>query len=150
MAILEFRGEYRWLSNFAPSTVVYGGVKYPTVEHAYQAAKTVNAEERWKIQECKTPGKAKRVGKTVTLRSTWLIQRHFVMKELLLQKFGSNPYRDLLLDTGDEELIEGNNWGDTYWGVCNGVGENYLGVTIMNIRNYIFAELERGSLSRGS
>ena len=55
----------------------------------------------------------------------------------LWEKF-SDPYlREMLLDTGDEELIEGNWWGDQYWGVCNGVGKNRLGNILMLIRKNI-------------
>ena len=39
-----------------------------------------------------------------------------------------------LINTGDAILIEGNTWGDTYWGVCDGVGENRLGKLLMEVR----------------
>ena len=53
-----------------------------------------------------------------------------------MAKFTQNPgLLDKLLATGDAELVEGNTWGDQVWGVCDGVGENHLGKTLMRIRS---------------
>jgi predicted NAD-dependent protein-ADP-ribosyltransferase YbiA (DUF1768 family) len=50
-------------------------------------------------------------------------------------KFSRNPeLRVKLLNTGDLQLVEGNYWGDTFWGVCNGKGENHLGKILMRVR----------------
>jgi predicted NAD-dependent protein-ADP-ribosyltransferase YbiA (DUF1768 family) len=58
-----------------------------------------------------------------------------MMRKLLRQKFMKNDlYRDALRETGDQQLIEGNYWGDTFWGVCDGVGTNHLGRLLMEIR----------------
>jgi len=35
----SFKGDFRFLSNFYPVNVDYEGIMYPTVEHAYVAAK---------------------------------------------------------------------------------------------------------------
>lgn len=43
--------------------------------------------------------------------------------------------RDQLLATGGVELIEGNDWGDAFWGVCGGYGQNWLGVLLMLVRS---------------
>jgi N-glycosidase YbiA len=134
-AITEFKDEYRFLSNFdQTSTILYDFMSYRSVEHAYQAAKTLNLEERKKIKACETPGKAKRMGQTVTLRADWEEIKLDVMRDLLYKKFSLHPLREKLLATGTKELVEGNNWGDTYWGVCNGKGENRLGIILMDIR----------------
>ena len=134
--IREFQGENRWLSNFWPSEVLYGGVKYPTVEHFYQAMKTKDVDVRIKIASLASPAEAKRFGKRLELRSDWLDIRDAVMRRGLELKFPSNRkwlgWR--LVETNDTELIEGNSWGDTYWGVCNGVGENVLGNMLMRRR----------------
>lgn len=135
MAILEFQGEYRWLSNFAPSEVQFEGMWFDTVEHAYQAAKTVNSMERKLIQDCTTPGKAKRQGQNVTLRDDWTEEtRLSIMRNLLEQKFTKSPYKEKLIATGTEKIVEGNLWGDIYWGMCKGIGKNHLGNMIMEIR----------------
>src|SRR4051794_10492805 len=64
----SFQGEYRFLSNFWPAEVVYEGVTYPSVEHAYQAAKTLSIEERKRIASLPTPGEAKKEGQKLIKR----------------------------------------------------------------------------------
>ncbi len=138
-AILEFSGEHRWLSNFAKVEVVLDGVVYPTVEHAYQAAKFLpGSPERDNIHWGLTPGQAKRRARmqmtSMTLRPDWFQVQERVMRALLIQKFGEEPYRSRLIATGDAAIEEGNTWGDRFWGVCGGVGDNRLGRLIMDIR----------------
>lgn len=135
--ITSFSGEYRWLSNFWYAGVSAFGRIFPTVEHAYQACKSMEPVDWQKIAWCKTPGDAKRAGRTLKIREDWDQIKLFVMEELLIQKFQHPHLRQLLLDTGDQEIVEGNTWGDTFWGVCNGVGENHLGKLIMKIRTMI-------------
>ena len=125
--ITEFKGEYRWLSNFWPATVTYEGLTYPTVEHAYVAAKTVDLEHRDTIKRILTPGGVKRFGRTLTLRDGWDEMKIDVMKDLVRQKFQYPDLRAKLIATHPMEIIEGNTWGDTFWGVCKGVGKNHLG-----------------------
>jgi len=134
--INSFRGENSFLSNMSDSPVKLGGVEYPTVEHAFQAAKTIDPSERAKILAAKTAGEAKRIGKTVTLRKNWNQMREEVMEKALRAKFEQNPeLKKKLLDTGDVDLIEGNTWGDTFWGEVNGKGQNKLGKLLMKIRD---------------
>jgi ribA/ribD-fused uncharacterized protein len=117
----------------------------PTVEHAFQAWKAKDeAHIKW-VLAANTPGQAKRRGRQVELRDDWLSIRVAVMDSLLRIKFkplatGSpfappfNPLSVMLVATGDAELIEGNTWNDTFWGVCRGKGENHLGKLLMQIR----------------
>lgn len=136
MIIDSFKGKYSFLSNFATCYfIVFDEVRYRSVEHAYQAAKTLNLGERLDIYLANTPGQAKRLGKKVHVRLDWDEVKLSIMEDLLRQKFvGSDVFRQLLIKTSPAELIEGNNWNDTYWGVCNGVGENHLGKLLMKIR----------------
>ena len=138
--INDFRGDYRWLSNFHLVDVELDGVRYPSTEHAYQAAKTIDAAQRESIRVLPTCGMAKRAGQRVTLRADWEQVKRDVMLDLQRQKYRSPELRKLLLGTSDAELVEGNTWGDTYWGVCRGVGENWLGRLIMQVRAEIAAE----------
>jgi ribA/ribD-fused uncharacterized protein len=112
-------------------------VIYPTVEHAYQAAKTSSKAEREQIRLASTPGKAKRMGKTVALRPDWELVKVDTMKFLLDQKFSDPVLRMMLLDTWLDEIEETNTWGDVFWGVCNGKGENKLGKLLMDLRGTI-------------
>lgn len=137
----SFQGSYRWLSNFWPVKVKYLGVEYLSVEAAYQAAKSDDPEVRF--QFCfLNPYQAKALGKKVTLRADWNDIKLSVMTGLLIQKFKDPTLAKALADTGDAKLIEGNTWGDTYWGVCRGVGQNHLGKALMNIRAMFFNSQE--------
>ncbi len=131
----HFVGEYDFLSNFYPSDVWLDGECYRTVEHAYQAAKTLDPAARKRIQIRQRPGDAKRLGQSVEMRPDWDDVKRDVMGMLLRQKFSpAMGLDDRLLATGDAELIEGNWWNDRYWGVCDGEGENHLGKLLMQIR----------------
>lgn len=136
--IKEFRGDNRFLSNFYPAIVSYEGKKYPTSEHAFQAAKTLDKLAIEKIRMAKTPGKAKRLGRKVVLRDDWDTVRILIMERIVRSKFSNDTaLKEKLLATGDQELIEGNHWGDTFWGVCEGIGENNLGKLLMRVRKYL-------------
>lgn len=134
--INQFKDEYRWLSNFEPCDVQFDGITYPSVEHAYQAAKTIDLAERELLLPL-TAGQAKRYGRKITMRPDWDDIKVAVMKNLLQQKFAIKPYKDLLRATGAQEILEGNNWGDVFWGVNlqNNKGANQLGRLIMSIRD---------------
>ena len=134
----KFRGDHGFLSNFHPAKVWLGGIAYPTVEHAYQAAKTVDRRQRRRIRRADTPAHAKKLGRQVTLRSDWDDETKIgIMGFLLRQKFAHAHLRRRLLDTDDRELIEGNDWGDRFWGVSKGKGRNELGKLLMVIREEI-------------
>lgn len=130
----SFTGPHRFLSNFFPAPVVLDGEQYRTVEHAYQAAKTIDSLERAFVRGLARASDAKRAGKRLTLRPDWEEVKVPIMAALLRQKFATAPLRAMLLDTAHKTLIEGNEWGDQFWGVCRGRGENRLGELLMQIR----------------
>lgn len=137
--ICAFRNSYRFLSNFYPATVELDGVEFPSVEHAYQAAKTLNKLDRDAIL-LMTPGEAKKYGQTLALRSDWEHEKLRVMQDLVCQKFTKHEVlRTLLIGTGTAELVEGNTWGDMFWGVDlkTQMGDNYLGRILMLVRQAI-------------
>jgi ribA/ribD-fused uncharacterized protein len=136
--INSFRGEYSFLSNFSPASVHLDEVEYPTVEHAYQAAKTLDIKERNSIRLAPSPGTAKKLGRHVTLRQGWGRICVQVMEDLLRQKFTYHKeLRNKLIATGDISLEEGSYWGDRFWGTVDGVGENHLGKLLMKIREEV-------------
>lgn len=136
--MLEIKGfetpQTRWLSNFYPCEIRYEGINYPSSEHAYQAAKTLNLMQREEIARCGTAGQSKKLGRKLKMRSNWDKIKRGIMKDILRLKFALPGLKLTLLATGDAYLEETNWWGDTYWGVCNGVGKNNLGKVIMEIR----------------
>lgn len=134
--IESFDGENRFLSNFWPAVVWFENEQYRSVEYAYVAAKTKDLEIRRQVRECPTSGQAKRLGRKIKLREDWEEVKISIMEDLVWQKFSKNKeLGQKLLDTGDAELIEGNWWHDVYWGVCNGIGQNKLGIILMDVRN---------------
>lgn len=163
-SVTSFRGEYAFLSNFhvSPITVkawrlirpgakggevastlagdkisqwCFHSITARTVEHGYQAYKARDISDATAILAAKTPGEAKRLGRRVALRSGWDECKEEVMLRLLRAKFGQNErVREKLKATANRILIEGNGWGDRYWGVCNGRGRNRLGVLLMQVR----------------
>ncbi len=137
--ITSFRNEFAFLSNFHPHAIAFEGATYPTAEHAFQAAKTLDPTERQTVQKASTPTLAKRLGKKVTLRENWDTLRFIIMEQVLAAKFSDPELARLLLATGERELIEGNTWRDTTWGCIQGKdgnwkGRNELGKTLMRHR----------------
>ena len=134
----QFQGLYRFLSNFWLVTVEYNGQTYISAEHAYQAAKATCFQDTHRIMQCLTPVQAKRLGGQIKMRKDWEEVKVTVMLEILRAKFTQDPQMQAwLLNTGDHDLVEGNKWGDTFWGVCNGHGRNMLGKLLMQVRNEI-------------
>ncbi len=132
--ILGFHGEFRFLSNFWPAKVILGGIWFPTVEHAYVAAKTLDLHKREFISTIDTAGQVKRFGRTLVLRTDWEEIKLDVMLGLLQQKFEEDPLKQKLLNTGNAYLEETNTWNDVYWGICHGSGWNHLGKLLMQVR----------------
>lgn len=135
--ITSFKGEHAWLSNMQRiEPFFYGHLKFDSVECFYVAMKSTDVVERAKIAKM-NPYEAKKYGRTLKLREDWDAIKLGVMRYGLKKKFLQPKFKELLLATGDKELIEGNTWGDTFWGVCNGVGENHLGKLLMEIREQL-------------
>jgi hypothetical protein len=131
----SFSGPYRFLSNFWAAEIEFEGVVYPTVEHAYQAAKTLDANERRRIAALPTPSEAKKAGRALPLRADWETAKFEVMEQCVRYKFTHHPeLRAKLLETGEAYMEEGNTWGDRVWGVYQGQGENRLGKILMKVR----------------
>lgn len=136
-----FRGDFRFLSNFFPSPIEYERMRFATVEHAYQAAKVIDSKEKERIAALATPGQAKKAGNRISLRRDWESLRLRIMEELVLLKFQSSvELSERLLATGNCFLEETNTWGDRFWGVSDGKGENHLGQILMRVRDRIRAE----------
>ena len=138
--IVEFDGDYAFLSNFYPSTIYHDGITYPTNEHFFQAMKTLDIGERKAIAAAETPGLAKRMGRNVKLRPDWEKIKVDVMRLGLILKFTDAELAQKLIATGDEELVEGNWWHDNTWGNCHCTacsrkgGRNLLGMLLMEVR----------------
>lgn len=140
--INSFSGEYRFLSNFYSCSIKFEDEWYTSSEHAYQAAKTLDLEVRRDFQRTGLcPATAKKMGKILMLREDWEQVKLAVMSELIDFKFSYHyDLKQKLVDTAGRELIEGNYWHDTFWGVCEGKGHNHLGKILMKKRSQILSE----------
>lgn len=147
-AITHFSYTYAFLSNFSASPVLMDGVWYPSVECAYQAAKTTDPKLREPFIKYK-PGVAKREGRKLSLRDNWDGIKNGIMLDLLREKFKITHLKQSLLATGNAELEEHNWWHDVHFGICDGKckegphkpqGENWLGKLLMQVREELKAQ----------
>ena len=135
-----FRGENYFLSNFYNANVTYKGETYPNNECAFQAQKTKDTSIK-RIFTKLTPQEAKKLGRNIRLRRDWNYIKDDIMYEICYAKFEQNKIlQKKLFDTGSKQLIEGNSWHDTYWGMCNNHGENRLGKILMKVRRELKKE----------
>ena len=146
----KFLDYYYFLSNFYPHPIIYKGEKFKTSEHAYQAYKTLDPAEREYIKNLDTPGKAKRAGnENITVRKDWEDIKYDLMLDIVRAKFKDDVLAKLLIETGNQILIEGNWWHDNTWGDCtckdceNKEGKNWLGKILMQVREEIKKDKER-------
>lgn len=130
----RFTGRYHFLSNFYRRAFLMGGVVWPSAEHAYQAMKCADTEDVVRVRTARSPGQAKAIGRRVRIRPHWDAIRVGMMHLVLRAKFEDEEMARRLVATDPEELVEGNDWGDTFWGRVDGVGENHLGRQLMVIR----------------
>jgi len=132
--IRGFRGCYGFLSNFYPMDITFEGLTYKSSEAAYQAQKTLDEKLRIRFTGLDA-WSARRLGRQIKIRKDWKDIKVDVMYRILKIKFSRQPFRNMLLDTGDAYLEETNYWRDTFWGVYNGEGRNHLGRLLMVVRD---------------
>lgn len=131
--INRFDGEFEFLSNFHNAPVTYQGYTYLNSEAAFQAQKEPSRASEFTNLP---PNKAKRLGRRVNMRPDWDVVKDEIMLNIVRNKFDQNPnIASKLIATGNTQIIEGNWWNDTYWGVCKGIGKNKLGMILMQVRN---------------
>lgn len=140
--MIAFRNELWFCSNFYPCEIEYEGIVYPSSEHAYQAAKTLDKDLRLLIKDLEKPGQTKKLGKKIVLRENWDTIKVDIMKDILNIKFKNPELLQKLKATGTKTLTEQNEWHDNFWGVCTclkcpKMGRNMLGLLLMDIRDKI-------------
>jgi|SRR3989344_5420216 len=150
MPIITFRGKHGFLSNFAACKILYNGIEYPTVEHAYQAVKSLDVNIRKYVANLPTPVDAKKYAHKMQVRDDWPEIKASVMYQLLKLKFSQEIFKNKLLSTKNEIIVEGNTWHDTFWGCCycekhTEKGENKLGKLLMQIRKEIQNDMDNNS-----
>lgn len=128
---MKFREKYYFLSNMFPCNIHYNGINYKSVESAFQAQKDPSRTNEFANLDGFA---AKKLGRKVTLRKDWETIKLSIMEDLLRVKFSDKTLHNQLLAV-TEPIVEDNTWHDTFWGVCNGKGENNLGKLLEKIKN---------------
>ena len=134
--------DYGCFSNFSRHGFELDGQWWPTSEHYFQAQKFATTDRPWfeKIREVKTPKDAAKMGRSREhpLRQDWEDVKDEIMQRAVLCKFQTHTdIREILLATGDEEIVE-NAPGDYYWGCGKyGTGQNKLGQILMTVREIL-------------
>ena len=131
--INKFREEFYFLSNFSNCVVKINDIIFKNTEAAFQSFKDLNRQSEFSNL---SSSQAKRLGRKVELRKDWENIKLDIMYLVVKAKFEQNKYlKEQLLATGEEQLIEGNNWRDRYWGIYNNIGQNNLGKILMKVRS---------------
>lgn len=134
----SFTGKLAFLSNFYRCTVEINGFRFKNAEAAYQSFKNLDHQIEFESLEA---NKAKQYAKKIPLRNDWDYIKLDVMYKVVKAKFIQNWYLgEWLIQTNDSDLVEENSWGDTFWGTCNGIGENHLGNILKKIKYEIKGE----------
>jgi N-glycosidase YbiA len=138
---------YGCFSNFSAHGFELDGIYWKTSEHYFQAQKfQPHLEHVAAIQRAKTPKDAADMGRERTrpLRPDWENVKDDVMRQAVLKKFETHlEIAQILLETGNEDLVE-NTSGDHYWGCgSTGTGKNMLGIILMETREILRSRLER-------
>lgn len=140
------KDHYGCFSNFSPHWIALDGHSWPTTEHYFQAQKFVGTPHEEAIRRAATPKQAAQMGRDRKrpLRADWEEVKDDIMRRAVQAKFEQHEeIRQILLNTGDAEIIE-NAPGDYYWGCgSRGTGKNRLGIILMEVRAELGAEAEK-------
>lgn len=134
---------YGEFSNFSPYNIILRGTTWNTSEHYFQARKFKDVDLIFKVMDAPTPMEAARIGRDRNnkIREEWESIKLDIMKEAVYAKFTQHRnLKDLLLSTGNEELVEASPY-DSFWGEGeDGKGLNHLGKILMEVREQIRQE----------
>ncbi len=144
VAIVSFKNQHFFLSNFFTCNIEWQGKKYKTVEHLYQASKACNEKDHELVRNAPSPKEAKQFGRMIKCRPDWEGIKIEVMRNALMMKFVDEKLSARLIGTNNAPLIEGNMWHDNFWGQCwcarchdDGSRDraiNMLGALLMEVR----------------
>jgi ribA/ribD-fused uncharacterized protein len=138
--ITSFSGQYRFLSNFYLSPMLFGDREWASVEHCYQAMKATEYAEQERIRATATPWEAKQMGRKVKLHPAWDRHKVDIMARCLWAKFSNRELAEKLMETAPAELVEGPPARSRFWGKVDGEGENMLGKLLMQLRDELIAK----------
>lgn len=129
---MRFRDEFYFLSNMFPVEIKIGEYTFSCAESAFQASKCLLPEDKKRFESL-NGFEAKKLGRKVKLRPDWNEVRIPLMRRILKIKFSHPDLAEKLMKV-EGVIVEDNTWNDTFWGKCRGVGENHLGLILMELR----------------
>ena len=146
---------YGVFSNLYRTEIEVRGIRYRSVEDAYQSLKPRKSDVRKWLMSAPSPRLLAITAHALPpsdLTSGWDRLKYPWMMECLLAKYQQHAEcRSILLSTGDARLVEAgseDNEVNRRWGEVNGVGQNILGRMLMRVRaelggpEYADAELD--------
>jgi ribA/ribD-fused uncharacterized protein len=135
---------YGVFSNLYCRPIEFEGGCYPTAEHAYQAGKARKKEVKEWLMAAPTPALLAMAAHGLyywDISPGWSTNKFVRMKAVLNAKFQQHlDLRKILFDTGEARLVESatvDSAVNRLWGEVNGVGQNMLGVLLMEVRSEI-------------
>ena len=141
----RYKGRWYFLSNFYPCEIKFKGIKYPSVEHYYVAQKFkgmqfyqghyfTEIDFKELLARVKEASDVKKIGQSMKIRTDWDAVKYNVMMYGVQYKFTKHDdLKQMLISTGDEDLVEGNFWHDQYWGDCTCNGKSCLSEGLNNL-----------------
>ena len=137
---------YGCFSNFSKHGFTLDGKFWPTSEHYFQAQKFAGTPHEDAVRQARSPKDAAEMGRDRKrpLRPDWEQVKDDIMRRAVLTKFETHAdIREILLATGDEEIVE-NAPGDYYWGCGkDGSGKNLLGKILVEVREALKGRVGR-------
>lgn len=140
---------YGAFSNLYKREIVFEGEKFATAEHAYQAGKARKPEVRQWLMAAPSPSLLAMAAHGLyvwDITPDWSKIKFDRMKRILREKYTQHEdLKELLLSTGNARLVESatvDNAVNRLWGEVNGVGQNKLGVLLMEIRAELAAAVK--------
>lgn len=137
--IASFTGYFDFMHNNFQTPVYYEGILYPSVTHAYHAARSSDETTRRAILNAETFQILGGIAIRIIDSSDWQERKLKVMEQLVRDKFRrSKELQEKLKSTDLRDLImtyEEDNSKNTFWGMVKGKGQNQLGRILMKIRS---------------
>jgi len=140
---IDLTGKYFFLSNCTDSPIIFNGIMYQSTEAAYQSIKTKSIKIKYQLSQVDDVSEAYCIGRNLIPFYGWKRKRLSSMRDIVKLKFDTYPNaKEKLMLTYPKKIVARNNWGDTYWGIYNNKGNNFLGKILMNIRRKYIYEKE--------
>jgi ribA/ribD-fused uncharacterized protein len=135
----SFTGYFEFLHNNFLSPIYYEGSLYPSVTHAYHAARSRDEQTKNAILNADSFQTVAKIARRIEDPEGWSLTRTSIMERLVRDKFRrSRELQEKLKATEKRELLmtyDEETPGNFFWGTVKEKGQNQLGRILMKIRN---------------